>query len=283
VPVIAVASGKGGTGKTTVAVNLAWTLMLAGIDTQYLDCDVEEPNGALFLKPQITSTHKISVEVPHIDQNKCTLCGKCGQICRFNAIVCSGKIVMTFDQLCHSCGGCRLVCPANAIEYVKKEIGTIDKGSVRNIEFCQGKLNIGNIHSPVLIKQVKELIQKDKVVIIDAPPGTSCPAVEAVKDVDYVLLVAEPTPFSLYDFNLTVDVLKKLKIPFGAVINKAGSDKNNIDKYFKDKDIDILAVLPFSKQTAYSCSKGELIAESSSEYAEQFNLLAEKVGKITGN
>jgi len=199
---IAFASGKGGTGKTTVATNLALLISRAGKKVQYVDCDVEEPNGHIFLKPAVEQTQAVTVGVPEVDLDKCTGCGKCGEICQYSAIVAFKKNVLTFEQLCHSCGGCMLVCPAEAIKEKQKEIGFIDRGASNGVGFVQGRLNIGDVRSPALIRYVKQTVVDEGTVIIDAPPGTSCPVIEAVKGVDFVLLVTEPTPFGLNDLNL---------------------------------------------------------------------------------
>lgn len=271
--VIAVASGKGGAGKTTVSVNLACALSSIGAGVQYLDCDVEEPNGSLFLKPEINNERPAYIEVPRIDKDKCTLCGKCAKFCRYHAIAVSDKLTMTFEQLCHSCGGCKLVCPADAIDYIQNEIGVIRKGNANNIEFCDGKMNVGEIHSPALIKNVKQQINFDRIAIIDAPPGTGCAAVEAMKEADYILLVVEPTPFGIYDFELTVKTIGKLEKPFGVFVNKAVVNED-CESYFKEKNYDVLATLDFEKQIAAACSNAELIFEAMPKCKELFENLA---------
>jgi len=179
--VIAVASGKGGTGKTTIATNLAHYVAQLGQKVQYLDCDVEEPNGHIFLKPQIDVSQKATVDIPQVDLAKCTGCGKCGEICQYSAIVCVKQNVLVFEQLCHSCGGCWLVCPADAIEAMPLDIGEIEFGKAGNVDFAHGKLRIGYVRTPSLIKEVKKHIKEDYLAIVDVPPGTSCPVVESLK------------------------------------------------------------------------------------------------------
>jgi len=179
--VIAVASGKGGTGKTTIATNLAQVVCSSGQKVQYLDCDVEEPNGHIFLKPQIVDSQEVTIDVPQVDLEKCTACGKCGEICQYSAIVCIKEHVLTFEQLCHSCGGCRRVCPANAIKTKPLKIGEIESGKAGDVDFVSGRLCIGHVRTPSVIKEVKKCVKEGHLAIVDVPPGTSCPVVEAVK------------------------------------------------------------------------------------------------------
>ena len=198
---IAVASGKGGTGKTTIATNLALSV---GSNVQLLDCDVEEPNAHFFIHPTFEVTRPITTPVPEVDEEKCTFCGKCSDICQFKAIAVLDKTVLVFQELCHSCGGCMEVCPENAITEKGRELGIIQTGHRNGIEFIHGKLRVGEAMSPPLIRAVREYELPDKLTIIDAPPGTSCPVIASVKDSDFVLLVTEPTPFGLHDLKLAV-------------------------------------------------------------------------------
>ena len=217
---IAVASGKGGTGKTTVATNLAYVASRNGQSVAYLDCDVEEPNGHIFLKPVITNSKPVGNLIPRVDAEKCTHCGKCGEICRFSAIVCLGEKVLVFPELCHACGGCMLVCPVEAITEVPREMGKLETGNAGPIRFVRGLLNIGEAMSLPVIKEVRAAVPKAELVIVDAPPGTSCPVIESVRGCDFVLLVTEPTPFGLNDLKLAVEMVRALGLPFGIVINK---------------------------------------------------------------
>jgi len=267
---IAVASGKGGTGKTTVATNLAYAASALGRKVQYLDCDVEEPNGHIFLEPQITGSREVAIDVPQVDLAKCTACGKCGEICQYGAIVCIKEHVLTFEQLCHSCGGCIRVCPADAINAKPLKIGDIELGKAGDIDFVSGRLQIGNVRTPALIKEVKKQIKQDCLTIIDVPPGTSCPVVEVVKSVDFVLLVTEPTPFGLNDLKLAVELMHEMNLPFAAIVNRFGIGNEEVEKYCEAKNIDIIMKLPDDRRIAEAYSSGKMIIEQLPEYKNCF-------------
>ena len=213
--VVAVASGKGGTGKTTVATNLATLCAEAGQAVQYLDCDVEEPNGHLFLRPEVRVREDVTVEVPEVDEAACVGCGQCGEICQYGAIVAIGEKVLTFEPLCHSCAGCWLVCPVGAVQAKVLKIGTLEQGAAREVGFAGGRLEIGHVRTPAMIGRVKECVEAGTLAIVDVPPGTSCPVVAALRGVDLVLLVTEPTPFGLNDLKLAVGLVRELGLPFG--------------------------------------------------------------------
>ncbi|MFA5117408.1 MAG: ATP-binding protein [Candidatus Omnitrophota bacterium] len=270
--IISIASGKGGTGKTTIAVNLALSLK----NIQLLDCDVEEPNAHLFIKPRINDEVKAFIPVPEDDEDKCTYCGKCRQVCAYHAIaVLPGNnahkgSVLIFPHLCHGCGACSLLCPQGAIKEVNKEIGTIEIGSKGNMQFIHGRLNIGEAMSPPLIRQVKSYVNPTRTVIIDAPPGTSCPVITAVKGSDYCVLVTEPTPFGLNDLILAVEVLRKLQISFGVVVNRSDIGDGKVEDYCRAERIPILMKLPFSREIAVSCSEGIPIVEKNASYQDKF-------------
>jgi len=276
---IAIASGKGGTGKTTIATNLVCSIARMGKTVQYLDCDVEEPNGHIFLKPDIEETQNITIGVPEVDTEKCDGCGKCGQLCQYSAIICLKDIVMTFDQLCHSCGGCMLVCPTGAIKEKQKEIGFADFGTANGVKFGQGRLKIGDIHTPSLIKRVKKNSIDEGVVIIDVPPGTSCPVIEAIKGVDFVLLVTEPTPFGLNDLKLAVGMVRELKIPFAVVINQSDLGDDQVQQYCDGENIQIILEIPNDRRIAEAYSVGKMIIDVLPEYKKDFTGLYESVSQ----
>ncbi|MFH1698478.1 MAG: ATP-binding protein [Candidatus Omnitrophota bacterium] len=273
--IISVASGKGGTGKTTVAVNLALSIG----NVQFLDCDVEEPNAHIFLKPAIKEQYKAYIPVPEIDDSKCVYCGKCAEVCVYHAIAVlpgqDGKkgTTLVFAHLCHGCGACSALCPEKAIKEVNREIGVIEIGEKGDMQFVHGCLNIGEAMSPPLIRQVKSYINPTRTVIIDAPPGTSCPVVTSVKGSDYCVLVTEPTPFGLNDLTLAVEVLRKLKIPFGVVINRSDLGNNKTDEYCRQENIPILMRIPFKREIAMAYSKGEPIVKVFPEYKKYFQAI----------
>jgi len=275
--IISIASGKGGTGKTTVATNLAASM---GSNVQLLDCDVEEPNSHLFLKPKFTETKTVYTPVPEVDKDKCTLCGKCGEICQFRAIVVIGETVLPFHDLCHSCGGCMEVCPENAIREVGRELGAIQKGHRNGIEFIHGRLRVGEAMSPPLIKKVRALTDPNKLTIIDAPPGTSCPVIESMRNTDFVLLVTEPTPFGLHDLKLAVGAVRLLNIPHGLVINRSDIGDSQVQAYAQKEEIPILMEIPFDRNIAEAYSKGELIITAMPEWKESFTSLHHKIEKM---
>ncbi len=274
---IAIASGKGGTGKTTIATNLAQTAATRGFKSAYFDCDVEEPNGHIFLGPDLIAPAPVSVPVPVIDELKCTLCGKCKDVCRYSAIAVLGRKAITFSNLCHSCGGCALLCPTGAISEIPREIGVIEEGQKDGLRFVHGKLHIGEAMSPPLIRAMKKRIDSTEITIIDAPPGTSCPAIEAVKGSDYVILVTEPTPFGLNDLKLAVEMLRVLKLPFGVVVNRAGLGDESVYEYCRAEAISLLLSIQDDRRVAEAYSRGELVIEALPEYAEAFESLLDGV------
>lgn len=279
---IAIASGKGGTGKTTVATNLAWTIASVGDKVSYIDCDVEEPNGHIFLKPEIDSRQRATMDYPVINEETCISCGKCAEICQYKAIMFLGDKSVVLPEMCHSCGGCLLVCPVGAITYEKREIGIIETGKSNGVNFVHGMLKIGQVMSPPLIKQTKMHISEDGITIIDSPPGTSCPVIESVKSSDYVLLVTEPTPFGLSDFKLAVEVINKLKIPFGAFINRSDIGPRDTVNFCKKNRIPILSSLPDDRHIAETYSKGIIASETSSEIRNIFVALYADLRKKAG-
>ena len=277
---ISIASGKGGTGKTTVATNLAVSL---GSAVQLLDCDVEEPNAHLFMHPVFDLTETVTTPVPEVDMDKCTLCGKCGDICQFKAIVVVGETVLPFEELCHSCGGCMAVCPEDAITEKGRELGIIQKGHRNGIEFIHGKLRVGEAMSPPLINKVLSYTDPARLTIVDAPPGTSCPVIESMKNADFVLLVTEPTPFGLHDLKLAVGAVNILDIPCGLVINRSDLGDEKVKEYADHENLPILMEIPFDRQIAETYSRGELIVEAMPEWKEKFLELNEKIKALVAH
>ena len=275
--IISIASGKGGTGKTTIATNLALSL---GSGVQLLDCDVEEPNAHLFIHPTFEKTETVTTPVPKVDEEKCTLCGKCGEICQFKAIVIIGETILPFHELCHSCGGCMEVCPEKAITETGRELGIIEQGHKNGLEFIHGRLRIGEAMSPPLINKVRSLTQPEKLTIIDAPPGTSCPVIAAMKDTDFILLVTEPTPFGLHDLKLAVEAVKVLDIPCGLVINRSDMGDDKVQAYAQDEGLPILMEIPFDRSIAEAYSRGEPLVEVMPEWKAKFLELEQRIRAI---
>lgn len=275
--IVAVASGKGGTGKTLVSTGLALSLKTP---VQFLDCDVEEPNASIFLKPEIKERKKVYFPKPIVEESHCIACGKCSEICQYNAIAVVKDKVLFFYELCHSCGACSLVCPEKAIFEVDSEKGVLEGGYSSDIEFWQGKLTVGESSPTPLVKALKEKINNKKTVIIDSSPGTSCPVVEAVKDADFTILVTEPTPFGLNDLILAVEMTKKLNVPAGVVINRCDIGDDKVEEYCKKSKVPVLMKIPFDRGIAVSYSKGIPITKYKKEYIKQFRNIIELIKKI---
>lgn len=267
---IAIASGKGGTGKTTVATNLAASLYRTGQKVQYLDCDAEEPNGHIFLKPEIESSEDVTVGIPEVDQKKCTGCGRCGQLCQYSAITCVKGKVLVFEELCHSCGGCMAVCPEGAIVEKQRKVGVVEFGKSGGMSFGHGKLNIGAIQTPAVIRYVKQRAVDETITILDVPPGTSCPVVESIKGSDFILLVTEPTPFGLNDLELAVGMVRELKIPFAVAVNRSDIGDDGVRQYCQKEEIEVLLEIPNDRKIAEAYSRGIMIVDALPEYKEKF-------------
>ena len=280
---IAFASGKGGTGKTTIAVNLAYFLACSKQQVQYLDCDVEEPNGHIFLKPKIDTSTPAKVMVPVIDQDKCTSCGECSAHCQFNALVTLPKNVLLFPELCHGCGLCVHICPEKAIRDGDREIGLIEKGkAIQDIDFIHGILNVGEPMAGPLIQEVKHHYKEHYVRIIDAPPGTSCPVVKTISDADVVVMVTEPTPFGLHDLKIAVSVAKNLEKPIGIVINRQNGEFPPLETYLLKNDLPVIMVLPEDREIARHYSMGDILLQALPLYIDRFMELAVNIGRLSG-
>ncbi len=276
--VISIASGKGGTGKTTVAVNLALSIGIC----QFLDCDVEEPNASLFLNPLINQKTSVSVTEPWIDESKCSHCGDCSGMCAYHAIAVFDKNVLLFPQLCHGCGGCMMVCPEKAITEGRRNIGVIEEGSSNAITFLQGTLNIGEHMATPVIKDMKKLVRDDMEVIIDSPPGTSCPVIESMKGCDFVCLVTEPTPFGLNDLKLAVETVRELDMRFGVIINCDGIGDDRVKAYCENEEIPLLLTIPWNRQIAEAYSRGIPATEKNTALQEEFRMLYRRIDGIVG-
>ena len=265
--IIAVASGKGGTGKTTVSVNLA---RVFGSAIQLLDCDVEEPNAHLFLRGDPCGTEIVTIPVPQVDESLCDGCGKCGQICQFSAIVSFGTKPLVFAEMCHGCGGCTKVCPRNAITEVERRMGVVETLRARDITLTMGRLDVGAAMAPPLIRAVRARLRNGMHAILDAPPGTSCPVIATIQKVDFVVLVTEPTPFGLHDLKLAVDMVRELRIPHGVVVNRVGVGDDRVHAYCSDEGIPVLLEIPDDRRIAEAYSRGEIVVDALPEYRVLF-------------
>jgi MinD superfamily P-loop ATPase len=276
--IVSVASGKGGTGKTSVAVNMVLSLS----KVQLLDCDVEEPNAHILLHPNIHKTEQVYNLIPRINKEFCSFCGECSKFCQFNAIFVASEKVLVFPELCHGCGGCAMVCPTKAITWEKHKIGVLKFGSVGDLALVYGELEIGKPMAVPVIKAVKGQIKEDKDVILDSPPGTSCPFVETVRDSDFCVLVTEPTPFGLHDLKIAVEVLRKIAVPFGVIINRAGLGDKNAYDYCEEENIRILLEIPYKKRIAELYSKGIPFSLDMPEWKGKFQALYREIKELAG-
>jgi len=269
---IAILSGKGGTGKTTVAANLAAFLNNAGEKVTLVDCDVEEPNSHYFLPSTWEKEEEQFVPVPQIDQDNCLgeSCQKCVQECRFKALIWMLNSIQVFPELCHSCGLCQYICPTQAVAETTRNIGRLREAHYKNVRIFGGLLRIGEAMAPPLISKVKEAAENSDIQLIDSPPGTSCPVIESLQGADFALLVAEPTPFGLYDLQLAVGLMKKLGYPFGVIINREGMGDQEMEKYLDQENITVLARLPHKQEAATAYSKGKLLIEEFPEFQRLF-------------
>lgn len=279
--IIAVASGKGGTGKTTVAVNLALALQ-SSHPVQFLDCDVEEPNAHFFLKPRIEESREVMTPVPEIDDCLCNYCGRCAEVCAYNALAVVKNAVLVFSELCHGCGACSLLCPEKAIRETGERIGVVESGRAGEIRFAHGRLDIGRAMSPPLIRALKKEMDSNVNVIIDAPPGTSCPVIESLKRSDFCLLVTEPTPFGRHDLELAAGTAREMEIPCGVVINRAslGGGDGLVRDFCAREGIPVLMTIPFDRKIAEAYSRGQTVLDAFPDYRRAFLGLFENIGKL---
>jgi MinD superfamily P-loop ATPase len=278
--VISVASGKGGTGKTLVATSLALSIN-SRERVQFLDCDVEEPNAHVFLKPVIERVEQVCIQVPDVDESKCTYCGKCAEVCAYHAIAVLPKQVLVFSHLCHGCGACGYLCPEKAISEQGREIGVVESGQSNGLEFVQGKLTVGEAMPTPVIRQVKELANNDGIVIIDVSPGTSCPVVHSIKGSNFCLLVTEPTPFGLNDLMLAVKTARELRIPCGVAINRAGVGDSKVQEYCEKENVPVLLAIPLETSIARLYSRGIALVEGMPQWRESFTELFDSIQEIT--
>jgi MinD superfamily P-loop ATPase len=281
---IAVASGKGGTGKTTVATSLA--LSLAGNSSApppiFVDCDVEAPNAHLFLKPSIEQTEPVGILIPVVDEALCTHCGKCAEVCQYHAIAVLGQKTLVFPQLCHGCGSCTALCPEKAISETLDAIGVIERGPARaGIDFRRGLLDIGKPMAVPIIRELQKQVAPlpGQAVIVDAPPGTSCPVVAAIRGADYLVLVTEPTPFGLHDLRLATQVAGELGIPAGVIVNRDNGSYPDLEAFCRPSGLPILMRIPFEREIAEGIAQGKTLVDIRPEYRERFKQMYNRIGK----
>lgn len=277
---IAVLSGKGGTGKTLISVNLAFVSDKA----TYLDCDVEEPNGHLFLKPENIITTDVAVKIPNINHDSCDGCRKCIEFCKFNALAFIAGKVKVFDDVCHSCGGCALICPQNAITEIDKKIGEIKKGDSKNVNVISGILNTGEASGiPIINGMIEQLNDSDSTIIIDCPPGSACIVMESIKDANYCVLVAEPTLFGSHNLNMVYELVKLFDKPFGVVLNKSIEGYNPSREFCEKNNIKILGEIPFDSELGKLNSDAKIVSEETSKYHDIFKGLLNNIIKEAQN
>ncbi|MGE4468952.1 MAG: P-loop NTPase [Desulfovibrio sp.] len=281
---IAIASGKGGTGKTTVAVNLAAYLSRKGVPVSFVDCDVEEPNAHFFLSAPLQDERTERVPVPVIDEDTCLgeSCKKCVELCRFKALICMAGHMMAFPELCHSCGLCEMACPVNAVSEGTRDIGVSSVGHAQGITYYQGLLRIGEAMAPPLIKAIKQRAGQQGLTLLDCPPGASCPVVCSLQGADFAVLVAEPTPFGLHDLDIAVQLLRELDVPFGVVLNRAGMGDDRVETYLERENIPLLGSLPHERSAAQAYSKGVLLIDGVPGFAEHFETIISAIEHQTG-
>lgn len=277
---IAIASGKGGTGKTTLALNLALAI---DQPVQLLDCDVEEPNCQLFLHADLEDRDAVTVPVPRIDLEACTACGECGRVCQFHAVVSLKTAPLVFPELCHGCGACVRVCPERAISEVAREIGTMEVGHFESVRLIQGTLNVGHPMPVPVIRAVTRAASDAAPAIIDCPPGTSCPMVAAVRASDAVILVTEPTPFGLHDLALAVATIRQLGLPMGVVVNRAGIGHDRVRNYCREESIPLLLEIPDDRRVAEGYARGILALDIVTGLGDQLKRLWDDATRLAAS
>ena len=277
---IAVLSGKGGTGKTLVSVNLAYTAKKA----LYLDCDVEEPNGHLFFKPDNLTKEDVSVKIPYVNDYLCNGCKKCVDFCKFNALAYINNKVKAFSEVCHSCGGCMEICPESAISEINKSIGKIEKGNLEDVTVVSGILNTGEASGvPIIKAMIDDENINEQVTIVDCPPGSACIVMESIKDADYCLLVAEPTLFGSHNLKMVYDLVRLVKKPFGVVLNKAQDGFNPSKEFCENNKIKILSEIPFDVELGKLNSDGKIVSKENRRYHDLFAKLLADITKEAQN
>ena len=281
--IIAVASGKGGTGKTTIATSLAAALADNGQPVSFRDCDVEAPNAHIFLKPAIDQRRDVNMLIPQVDETLCTGCGRCAEVCEFHAIVVLAGKPLVFSELCHGCGSCTLECPEKAISEISQPLGFLERGlAPAHIDFAHGLLNVGEPMAVPVIRQLKkwQVPHPGEVIILDSPPGTSCPVVESIRGADFVILVTEPTPFGLHDLKLTVQLTAALGIPTGVIINREGVGDTKVEEFCKETDLPILMRIPLERKIGAGIAAGQLLTEIYPAYEDRFRELFQQIAGI---
>jgi MinD superfamily P-loop ATPase len=281
--IIAVASGKGGTGKTTIATSLTTALADSGMPVSFIDCDVEAPNAHLFLDPVFEQRRDVNLLIPKVDENLCTGCDRCAEICEFHAIVVLGGKPLVFPELCHGCGSCNLECPEKAISEVPQTLGILESGHASlNIKFSRGLLNIGEPMAVPVISQLKKWqdYNPEKTMIFDSPPGTSCPVVESIRGADFVILVTEPTPFGLHDLRLAVQLTEELKIPAGVIVNRDGVGDTKVDDFCQEVRLPILMRIPLERKIGAGIAEGQTLIQIYPAYGDRFRILYSQIEEI---
>ncbi|MCF7927646.1 MAG: ATP-binding protein [Spirochaetales bacterium] len=272
---ISIASGKGGTGKTTIATSLALAVADQAkddktVNVRLIDVDVEEPNSALFLNPEYTDQTDHNMLVPRVKEDKCTSCGICVKTCAYGALALLKDQLLVFDKMCHSCGACLIACPEDALFEEPRPIGRINRGRSGNLAFTEGRLNTGEALAPPIVRGLKDEINSEEISILDAPPGTSCSMVAAIRKSDYALLVTEDSPFGLHDLELAVDVVRDLEVPFSVFINREEEENQQVRPWCEQRNIDVIGALPYSEDVARAYSRGEPVVEALPEYRKLF-------------